>query len=562
MKRIILYLMLCGLMIHSQANNIQVSNLSITGQNYSQHFCLVEFDLTWENSWRNDTTPPFNWDAAWVFIKYKNLAGEWHHATLNVTGHAGPDSATISPAEDGKGVFIYRKYSSHGFINWSDIRLRWNYGTDRVPDDASLEIGVYAIEMVYVPEGNFYLGDRTGSEASSQGGFYLTESTNYSALISSDYTTVSAHPNAQGDGWGIRYMGIGIDGDGGIDSIPENQTMDNSLFPTGYKSFYVMKYEISQEQFRDFLNSLTRAQQNKRVHVDISGTSTDTVYVLSRTLQRDANNSICVHPPFSTWMPLQFYCELNKKTLSPPSFDPDSIDDGQTYACGYITWMDGAAYSDWAGLRPMTELEYEKACRGPNYPVTYEYAWGTTAIHSPVGGYYTYNHEYRGWFDEIITNTGENTGNANYCCLGTGGPVRCGIYAASSINHTKAEAGSTYYGIMEMSGNLEEMTVHVGNQAGMSFTGLHGNGELNSNGEADVDYWPGIGGNNNPAVQNSTYSGVGVTAAGGAGFRGGAYNGNTQDLRVSLRFFAGYSELCSTVRDPNGFRCVRSAPVQ
>jgi hypothetical protein len=28
----------------------------------------------------------------------------------------------------------------------------------------------------------------------------------------------------------------------------------------------------------------------------------------------------------------------------------------------------------------MTELEYEKACRGPLMPVANEYAWGTTTI--------------------------------------------------------------------------------------------------------------------------------------------------------------------------------------
>ena len=30
----------------------------------------------------------------------------------------------------------------------------------------------------------------------------------------------------------------------------------------------------------------------------------------------------------------------------------------------HISWSDMSAYLDWSGLRPMTELEYEKACRG------------------------------------------------------------------------------------------------------------------------------------------------------------------------------------------------------
>ncbi len=49
-------------------------------------------------------------------------------------------------------------------------------------------------------------------------------------------------------------------------------------------------------------------------------------------------------------------------------------------ACNRVLWHDGATYADWAGLRPMTELECEKACRGPVYPVTGEYAWGNTTF--------------------------------------------------------------------------------------------------------------------------------------------------------------------------------------
>jgi hypothetical protein len=34
----------------------------------------------------------------------------------------------------------------------------------------------------------------------------------------------------------------------------------------------------------------------------------------------------------------------------------------------YMCWADCATYADWAGLRPMTELEYEKSLRGPRVP--------------------------------------------------------------------------------------------------------------------------------------------------------------------------------------------------
>ena len=48
--------------------------------------------------------------------------------------------------------------------------------------------------------------------------------------------------------------------------------------------------------------------------------------------------------------------------------------------CNFLSWQDGYAYAGWAGLRPMTELEFEKACRGPLNPVPHEHAWGSTEM--------------------------------------------------------------------------------------------------------------------------------------------------------------------------------------
>ncbi|MFN9916944.1 MAG: hypothetical protein ACK53L_30425, partial [Pirellulaceae bacterium] len=56
---------------------------------------------------------------------------------------------------------------------------------------------------------------------------------------------------------------------------------------------------------------------------------------------------------------------------------------GATYtgvAMNFISWADVTAYLDWSGLRPMSELEYEKAGRGPNAAVAGEYAWGSTSL--------------------------------------------------------------------------------------------------------------------------------------------------------------------------------------
>ena len=47
--------------------------------------------------------------------------------------------------------------------------------------------------------------------------------------------------------------------------------------------------------------------------------------------------------------------------------------------CNHLCWADAVAFAAWAGLRPMTELEYEKACRGPGYAHHGELAWGQNA---------------------------------------------------------------------------------------------------------------------------------------------------------------------------------------
>ncbi|MEI6436470.1 MAG: hypothetical protein WCP32_16710, partial [Bacteroidota bacterium] len=52
------------------ANNINVSNVKLTGQNTTDDFAMVQFDISWDNSWRA-ASAPYNWDAAWVFVKYR-----------------------------------------------------------------------------------------------------------------------------------------------------------------------------------------------------------------------------------------------------------------------------------------------------------------------------------------------------------------------------------------------------------------------------------------------------------------------------------------------------------
>src|ERR1700690_181760 len=79
------------------SNNISVANVALSATpNTVSHYTAVIFDLSWDNSWRSNVGPS-NWDAAWVFVKYrlKNTI-VWKHATLNwVNGTGAADGHTV-----------------------------------------------------------------------------------------------------------------------------------------------------------------------------------------------------------------------------------------------------------------------------------------------------------------------------------------------------------------------------------------------------------------------------------------------------------------------------------
>ncbi|TVQ79271.1 MAG: hypothetical protein EA358_03780 [Flavobacteriales bacterium] len=60
MKRLIFSLYILSLSSLQFANNLQVSNVRLTGFDPSANSTQVAFDLSWENSWRSDATAPFN----------------------------------------------------------------------------------------------------------------------------------------------------------------------------------------------------------------------------------------------------------------------------------------------------------------------------------------------------------------------------------------------------------------------------------------------------------------------------------------------------------------------
>jgi formylglycine-generating enzyme required for sulfatase activity len=415
------------------ANNIQVSNVSTTVVGTDR---FINFSVSWDNSWRTNTNSA-NWDAAWIFVKFRrNTNTAWSHATLNYAatgtatacGHTEPSGASITTPADGKGAFIYRNADGGGSVSFANAAIKWNYAADGLNANDPVTVEVYAVEMVYVPQGSFYLGS-----GGSNTGEFRDGNTNNPLLVTSEgaITVGTAAGN-------LNYTGSTDVGDA-AGPIP-------AAFPKGFGAFYCMKYEISQGQYADFLNNVLSTQATNRY---LLGSYPNYRYYLSGT-----------HPNYNSTV--------------------------VTRACNYLNWSDGLAYADWSGLRPMTETEYEKACRGSgNNAVFNEFAWGNTNISYPVYQsssltYFTNNHNNNetGYGGNCIANM---TNSANH------GPSRSGCYATGVS--TRESAGATYYGIMEMSGNLWEQVVPVGSAAGRSFTGAHGDGALDANGAANVSGW-------------------------------------------------------------------------
>ncbi len=501
----ILVILMILLPLMLMANNLVLENISITDINTSTDVANIEFDISWDNSFcANGGGTMFsagNWDAAWVFAKYSVDGGAWNHCTLATTGHTAPTGSTIEnppTTSDNRqaGVMIHRNAQGFGSNDWDNAKIVWDYGTDGVADDASVSIRLFGIEMCFIPGGDFYLGD-----GDSNGTFRQTGS-NTPVQITSGETTVKMDGTNANSGDATLQSGIKVDGDDGICTTGTG-AIDNANYPTGYKSFYTMKYEITQGQWVDFLNTLTSSQATSRYYE-----TTDYRYTITGT-----------HPNY---------------TASRPDRN-----------CNYLSVMDGMAYADWAGLRPMTELEFEKACRGTQSAISGEYAWGTATICTNAS--LTISGTENG--TETIT-TDVSAGACLYSDNthsggdGGNGPLRAGIFAETATD--RKGSGASYYGLMEMSGSLYERPVTLGNSTGRAFAGTHGNGILTSDGFADKTNWPGY-------AENSDSKNSGAT---GSGFRGGSWDSYASEERVSDRDYAAITYTGRTCSF--GFRASRT----
>lgn len=423
----------------AHSNNILISNASL--DNSDNQFYYVEFDVSWENSWRTSTYEA-NWDAAWVIVKFSpknqqqwsNMDLYYNTGNAGSDGHSVPSGGEMQVTSDEVGVFIYRDGDGIGNINFQSIRLKWDFASQGISHGDPLDIAVFATEMVYIPEGAFFAGDGSGAygqfeDAASGQPFQVTSEL----------------------GFTLGGSGAGSMGNNNANGMTEaddfNDAQAQSLpdaYPKGFDAFYIMKYEMSQQQYADFLATLNENQRDDR----------DGPHMVNETdvfpISSGNHYAIADYP----WRPMN-----------------------------YLAWGDAAAWSDWAGLRPMSELEFEKACRGPMPAVEEEYAWGNSSLfYGPIFGYAN-----EGTPQETINyGLAEHAGNANVQSpyWGASYPVRCGIFAASATNKTRQETGASYYGVMEMSGNMYETTISLGDSDSRDFSGLHGDGNVTGSGNA------------------------------------------------------------------------------
>jgi hypothetical protein len=287
----------CGsLLVTGAARAVTITNVTMVPRD--ARTATVKFDVAWDDSWRHEA----NHDAAWVFFKVLAEGGtEWQHVrlvadkVLNPTGYGQAEGDTrldfiVPDGEDGfLGMFVRRAEYGVGKVAAAKVTAVWDFTANKgITKDTNVSVRAFGIEMVFIPEGPFYLGSG-GTEPYR---FYkYTDGTQHT--LPYRVTSADAIPTGQQAGklWARRG------------AQPEDKGEIPAAFPNGYPAFYCMKFHIRGGQYTGFLNTLTAAQAK----------------------ERDPGNN-------------------------------------------GLSWADGAAWAAWAGLRPMTELEYEKVTRGPMEP--------------------------------------------------------------------------------------------------------------------------------------------------------------------------------------------------
>jgi formylglycine-generating enzyme required for sulfatase activity len=473
-KYFIFFLLMLFVIQTTKANNLTISTPSYNDANKT-----LTFTIAWENSWRI-TGGPNNYDGIWLFIKRQacSSTNAWATALLSttsadhvaaaVTGGAAAKLLTVDAVSDGMGVFVRRQYNGIGNIPSHTITLQLNSSLTTSPaitTTANDNFKILGIEMVYIPQGEFYIGD--GRQ---------TNTNNFSNGNNSG-TPLRITAAMQAAGIGASTVYTSSPSLGCPNFLP-------STFPLGFNGFWCMKYEIGVAAYTDFLNSLSYNEQAARL------AKWGTRYPNSINQEFNANINTRI------WTTVAGVFNTVPATFS--------FNAGWAWVpVTYLSWLDLTAYLDWSGLRPMNEFEYEKVCRGPLNPIPNEYPWGSTTINKATGygnnaGTNSMRHGNVGLLDGLAMYEWNDQ---------NGAPYRSGSFANSTT--TRAQSGATYYGVMEMGGNVSEQVVGGGSGYDFSnFTTANGDGILGSDGNANTAGWPNlIGANDGNYIKGGDFQG-------------------------------------------------------
>jgi len=320
----------------AQASNLQVIDVQSSYQFYPQKVQGYQFTVQWDNSWHNDR----NHDAAWVFLKaveengYNHLPLKPGSARILWKGSPDMPDPELDEASDGTGLFVYASEPYRGPLTY---RIFVELDAEALGDNQSVGVGFtqgYGIEMVYIPEGGFTLGDPKETALDYYAFYESGPDSTYQGLYRLDQEKAAIEVGPDEGQLFYRSNSAQYRGD--------QQGPIPAEFPKGVQAFYLMKYEVTQGIYADFLNSLNYHSASIRY----PGGTPD--------YRRNAG-TICLEDG-------QFFAERPEQRMN------------------FMHWDDMMAFMDWAALRPYTELEYTKASRGPLDPKPNEYAWNNSTV--------------------------------------------------------------------------------------------------------------------------------------------------------------------------------------
>lgn len=390
----------------------------------------VSAKVSWKNAWRNAK----NHDAVWLFVKARGgPSGPWRHVRIASSSPAANGMLSCQASADRVGTFCRPGTATFRGDVSADITLELDPASipDQFRNAPGLEVRVSGAEMVFIPDGPFGIGDKDTASVAHAAFYRSAADGSHGGLL----RITSEAPIRVGAEEGALYYRTQYPQYEG-----DRQGPVPAEFPKGTRAFYVMKYEVLQGQYADFLNMIGHYAASFRA--PLGGID----YATERGSIRIENGAYVAAKP--------------------------------NRPANQMSWDDGTAFADWAGLRPMTELEFTKAARGPVDPIPSDYPWGTSNKEKLA--------RRLGPDDDLVS-----TGAADESTL---------------TDATRDALGASYYWVMDLAGSVWERAVTIGHPRGRAFKGTHGDGTIRDYGLATNEDWP-----------------LGDNEAGGYGYRGGGF---------------------------------------